>query len=175
MDIKFTFSIPYQKSLSDKEVVFPTEILEQMDAFWKENKEIIQSGLEQITGLQFNPEKITCYLNTEFSISDPFSLRIEDIEDMKDNLIHELIHILMTQNEFSKSKRWKDLMDYYKDESPATKVHIIVHRVHYILYHTRLRRDRIQNITGYSERDAYVRAWQIAVDERNMVDKLLDL
>lgn len=174
IDIKFTFSQPYQFSLSDKEVDFPMGEIAAMENFWSEHGKDIEQVLKDITGLSFMGALIKCYLNSEFCVSDPLSLKIEDVPDMKDNLIHEIIHVLMSQNHYGQTDGWKALMDEYKDEYAATRVHIVVHRIHFLLTQ-RLFLDRVGNIMSYSTKPRYIKAWKIATEDAEKIDFILGL
>lgn len=144
-----------------------------MSEFWKENGEAIEQTVIEITGLSFVENSIKCYLNTQFSISDPLSLKIENIEDMKDNLIHELIHVLFTQNEFGKTEKWQNLMEMYKNEEGLTKVHIPVQRIHYLIT-KKLFPTRLTAIVEYTRHSAYIKAWNLIKDP-HIVDSILEL
>ncbi len=57
---------------------------------------------------------------------------------------------------------------HHKDESPITKVHIFIHKIHLELY-KKIFPDRIEAIKTYSYKTDYVKAWEIALtDEINV-------
>lgn len=164
MDITFKYSYPFQSSLSSESGDFPVYELQSMKDFWAIKGQEIVDSLKEITGLSYIEKSLTCYLNFQFSVSDPLCLKIEDIKDMEDNLVHELIHVLLSQNEIGLTQKWKDLMEKYKEESQLTKVHIIIHRIHYLLAQ-RLFPERINLIQIYSQKPAYKRAWELALQD----------
>jgi hypothetical protein len=172
MYIKFTFSKPFQFSLTKTEVDFPAQKIVEMNEFWASHGEDIQNALFNVTGCMFQSGSITCYLNSEFCVSDPLCLKIEGYEDMKDNLIHELIHVLLSQNNVGETSEWKALMEEYKDEPFPVRVHIAIHRIHYLVT-KRLFPDRVGHIMSYSTKPAYVRAWKIATEQASKIDSFL--
>lgn len=175
LSIDFTYSAPFQFSLDkEKEVSYPAQQIEEMQDFWDKNQKDILRTLKDITGLSFKEQVLKCYLNYQFSVSDPFCLQVEDIKDMQDNLIHELIHILMTENRFGLTPSWKSLMETYKDEHPSVRVHIAVHRIHYLVTQA-LFPERLNRIMSYSTKPRYVKAWKIAIEQAEKVDQLLHL
>lgn len=174
LQIQFIFSFPYQNSLSNKKVPFPEVEMSDMIEYWTMYRTDIITALKDITGLSFKSEKMKCYLNTEFSVSDPLSLRIEDIGDMKDNLVHELIHVLLGENYEEIKDKWIELNETFKSELPVTRTHIAIHRIHRLVYN-RLFPERIKNIMNYSEKDAYIRSWVLARTHAEVVDNILGL
>jgi len=157
--VKLTF-----KNHSNKDVSLETQKLRD---FWATKGEEIENVLKEITGLSFL-EDITVHLNDEYSKSYPIlRLKIEDYDDMIDNLIHELIHILLTHNEVGQTDKWETIMEKYKDEPQLTKVHIVVHKIHYLLTQKLFptRTDAIQN---YSRMPEYVRSWELALNDKEL-------
>lgn len=158
MDITFTIS---EKDKDSTEFI---QAAKQMSQFWREHGKEIEEGLEKITKLQFQEKHISCEINPDRSKSEPsVTLKYEDVEDMKDNLIHELIHTLFNQNYVSVIKeRWdRFFREMYQDEEPVTRTHIIIHAVHALLYET-FRPERMPNIKNFSVDKNYQRSWVIA-------------
>ena len=161
MDIHFKFSLQYEKALNPEGGVTAfEERCSKMKAFWDEELYNIKKIFEEITGLKFADKIIPCYLNSVFTISDPLSLKIEDIDDMKDNLLHELCHVLFMQNTLSKNKGWQEMLEAYKDEPFVTQVHSAIHALHYLVT-KELRPERLENIMNYSKKQTYIKAWEI--------------
>jgi len=173
MKIQFTFSVQFNTSLTKRDVLYPAKEIEAMNLFWETCGQDIEKILTKITRLSFVEKSIKCYLNSEFSISDPLSLKIENIEDMKDNLIHELIHVLLTGNDFGETSQWKAVMEEYKEEPTATRIHVVVHRIHYLVTQ-KLFPNRLEAIVNYSKNPKYIRAWNI-IKNPEKVDNLMIL
>lgn len=136
----------------------------QLSDFWVKQSKIIEETLFKITGLNFL-EDITVHLNDEESRSYPvLMLKAEKMEDMQDNLIHELIHVLLTQNKIGATEKWKFIMEKYKNETQLTKVHIVVHKIHYELAKI-IFPERVEPIKNYSVIPEYVKSWQIVLKD----------
>lgn len=163
MDIKFKFTSQFQTSLSNKEVIFPVEEIKGLNNFWLTFGSKVEEAFKEVTGLSFLEKIIPCYLNSEFSVSDPLCLKIEKIDDMIDNLIHELIHVILTQNKIGETEKWKNLMEQFKEEVPLTKVHVIIHAIHQKVYEKLGFTERINVIQNNSVKPPYIRAWEIAL------------
>lgn len=166
MRTKLTFKYNFEPTQSPEAI--------ELEQFWAAYGIQIEAYLNKITGFSF-VEDITCHLNTEYSKSYPIlRLKIEDIQDMKDGLIHELIHILLSQNSDKGEAQWQDLMKEYEAETQLCRVHIAVHRIHYLL-DKKLFPERLEAIQNYSVKPDYVRSWQIANTESKKIDKILHL
>ncbi len=169
MDIKFTYSIPYEMAINQKgSLLTRAEIdkeINRMDRFWESYGYSIENILKGITGLSFTEKQISCYLNMEKSFSDPLTLKIEDPKRMQNNMIHELIHVLFSQNYDSNQKyrnKWKKYWDLYPEESRLTKSHIIVHAIHYLVSKKVF---PSRDVTYDSKMKDYVRSWDIVMKE----------
>lgn len=178
MDIRFIFSPQYENVLnpdgknSREALAYPR--ISALKKFWSTTGEDIEFAFMKATQLSFEPDAIKCYLNSKASLSDPLSLRIENITDMRDNLIHELAHVILTQNNIGKTKGWKKLQEDFKDESPITRTHILVHAIHLIITKQLFPR-RKKAIENYSIHPAYKRSWEIVNEEGewNLLDRYL--
>lgn len=168
MDIKFKYSHVYQTTLSPKAELIPIKKIEAstafMDAFWKSFGPSIEEILKEITGLSFTEKEITCYLVSDQTFSDPLTLKIENIEDMQDNLVHELMHVFLSGNQIGKTDGWKALFERFDGEFNATKIHLTIHSLH-LLITQKLFPDRIKDIKSYSVWPAYVKSWEIVEEE----------
>lgn len=178
MDIKFKYSIQYEKTLNpeiaDLKDSFVSVRIDYMNSFWSEYRDTIINQFKELTGLSFNEESLICYLNSKISLSDPLSLKMEDFYNMRDNLIHELTHVLLTQNNISESKGWKNMQKDFRKEYPATRTHIIIHSIHQnitkIVFPA-----RIYNVENYSSLFSYTRSWEIVneIGAMNLIKKYL--
>lgn len=137
------------------------------------DKNILKT-IEDVTGLKFGKKPISVILGDE-SRSSPLTVKVEDPDDMIDNLIHELIHVIFTRNYKGKfKKKWNSLMDTYvgfNKLNPVTARHIPVHAVHYLVT-KKIRPHRIKNIKSYSEHPDYIKSWKIV--EKIGAKKILD-
>lgn len=138
-------------------------VSENMEALWKENGVAVLKTLEEITGLTFKQKEITCYLNSGKTFSDPLTLKVEDLKDMWDNLMHELVHVLLEDNEYGFTPEWKAYMEKLKQWHFTVRVHVPVNSVHLKLTQ-KLFPDRVERIKTYSVLPRYIKAWAL-IDE----------
>lgn len=171
MKIHFIFSHQYENVLSRGRSAVSTRTIfskkKSLDFFWKSNKANIVNCLKKITGLSFTQKEISCYLNSIISLSDPLTLKIEHLSDMKDNLVHELIHVLFTQNYYNNMlfrKKWDQYMKIYSSESRLTQSHVAVHATHLLITKTLFPR-RLRFIQKYSHQIDYLKSWSIVKEE----------
>ena len=133
MKINFVYSRVYDELLHryiKKELseLFIKEMLlfnEEFEAFWEKDGKKIISNIEKISRLKFKGNK-NCYLVSNMfyaAISEPLTLRKENLIDMKMRLIHELVHILISDN----YNKLNDLINrIYPEESVEFRTHIPV-------------------------------------------------
>lgn len=176
MKINFKFSIPYENAL-DSGKPLPKDLLirkkiKTLKSFWSKNGKNLQRAFKKITNLSFKRD-VDCYINTKTSLSDPLSLKILPDLDMTDNFVHELCHVILTQNEIGKTQGLKKLFRDFKDEKQLTKVHLLVHSIHLLITRTDSERKRI---TEHSKHPDYIRSWELVFDigAENLVKKYLD-
>lgn len=173
MKINFKFSGIYERVLNP-EVNMPGDILvrqklKMLEKFWQKKGQDIEKKIKEVTHLSFKKD-LDCYINSKLSISDPLSLKILPNQVMKDNLIHELCHIILTQNEYGKTAKGKRFFKDFQKENFVTRIHILIHSMHYLIAKTTLERKRI---SGYSKKPEYVKAWKIALklNPENLIKK----
>ncbi len=163
MKIQFIFS-PQFNSVLDSSYVEPKNlrvIQKKLATFWLEMGPEIEKTFYKWTKLRFQEKQINCYLNTMATFSDPLSLKIESIADMKDNLIHELIHVLLSQNYIKIKKEWDSFyLKRFTTETKLTRTHLIVHSLHLLLAQE-LMPESVKQIKTYSIMHDYVRSWEI--------------
>jgi len=175
MKIKFIFSNQYEQVIARNPVSFQDAIksLKSIERLWDYNGKNIENELFNITGLKFIENEVTCYVNSRASFSDPFSLKISDPNTMLDNLTHELIHVILTQNYKSIEEKMVTFHKKYSLEVFLTRIHVLVHAIHIILAE-KIFPNRVSKIHGYANTKEYRRAWNI-VDETGpqvIVDKV---
>ncbi len=164
MNLQFKFSYQYNAALNGLaiEQKFLDKEIKMLSRFWKKDGKNIEKALKEVTGLSFKKKEIPCYINSEKSLSDPLSLKIlNNNEYMQNDLIHELIHVLITQNYDVIKKGWLKMKRDFSKEKPLTISHILVHAVHYLitkkLYPKR-------DVTYDSIHKDYVRSWKIVLE-----------
>lgn len=187
MEIQFKFSRIYERTLQlykPKVKAFSIDDIKErrkeidndisyLNAFWKKEKTGIVKALKNVTKLSFKTDLI-CYLNSEISLSDPLSIKIENVTDMKNSLVHELIHSLLDQNNIGKTKGWEKLKEDFKKEKPLTQSHILIHAIHEefcLKYNPSL----LNRVFSYSKHPAYRRAWKIVrkLGAKNVINNYL--
>lgn len=130
----------------------------------KKQKGILET-IEEVSGLRFDrafkSKPIPVLLGNE-SKSNPLTVKWEAPLDMADNLVHELIHVLFTQNYKRKAfkKKWDTYMKDLEDEPWKTRCHVAVHAVH-LLYAKKVNSKRIKRIRTYSQHPDYLRSWYL--------------
>lgn len=176
MNIKFTFSEIYEKTLNPEYIhgsFFSNEKIEMLETFWKEKEDQIEKEIRNATGLSFKEDSLTAYLNSKVSISSPLSIKIRENEDMCDTLVHELIHVLFAHNGIHKTEGWKKMNEDFKNEPHLTKNHILIHAVHYLIAEE-LFPNRIVSLMN-KKHPEYIRSWEIVnkLGAKYIVNKFL--
>ena len=164
MKINFIYSPQYENALNNGGAISwrkASKSKNEMNLIWQKKGKDIEYTLYKITNLKFTENETTCYLNSVFSISDPFSLQIlNDKKTMTDNLIHELIHILLTQNINIIQKKIAVHHKRFSKYNFTTRIHILVHAVHLELSKL-IYPQRIKYIKSFSKDNSYVKSWRI--------------
>lgn len=168
MKIEFIYSNLYEENLNPiKERValnVAAAAKKAMETYWNMHGEKIEGYLRSLTGLKFREEKIQCFLNSQASFSCPLSLKIEDHEDMRANLVHELIHVLMTQNYDLIKKKIEKFHDDYSGYNFVTRIHVLVHAIHIILQQ-KIHPLMTERTMNYSVDQDYKKSWDIVRNE----------
>ncbi len=181
MNITFKFSNVYDAALKNKsgDFILTWEKAERkitmLEDFWQTYGNKIVTEFGRVTKLSFAAIPIPCYLNSAQSFSDPLTVRVyKKDEYTQDTLVHELCHVIMSQNNVGKTKAWQQLEEDYKDEPAVVRVHIVVHAIHQLVYKN-IFPDRLNSIQTFAEALAYVRSWEIVkeVGAQKVVDKYL--
>ena len=151
---------------------YPTEsevmlYIKKIQKIWNKIGKKILKELENITKLKFKDEKIICYIvGKAIPFADPLTIPIYTKEHnyFIDTLIHELIHILFTQegNLIKAKNSWKYIFNKYKNETFNTKIHIPLHAVHTHIYTIFFSMERLEHdIIEIFNLHAYRRSWEI--------------
>ena len=115
--IKKEFSEDYAKNM----ILFRDEF----EAFWEKDGKKIILEIENISNLKFKGDK-KCYLVSGMfyaAISEPLTIRKENIENMQQRLIHELVHIILSDN---KNRLGKLIAGTYHNENNMFRNHVPV-------------------------------------------------
>ena len=134
MKISFVYSSIYDNLLTDmSKKEFSSEQMKEMEfykeelgASWQKDEKKIIKEIEKVSNLKFKKDR-RCFLVYHMkyaAISNPLTLKREQhIERAKTILIHELIHILLSDN---KEKIGKLIEKSYPEESFEFKIHVPV-------------------------------------------------
>lgn len=109
MKINFIYSPPYDELLSemsnilfsDEQIIELREYTQKLTLEWRKTERKIIKEIESTAGLKFK-KNVDCFVvkNMGFkAISNPLTLKFnKNIDQLKADLIHELIHVLFLQN-----------------------------------------------------------------------------
>ena len=134
MKINFTYSQVYdemltsmsRKEFNDLEHLETLNYKEKFSNFWRKYEIKIIKEIENVSKLKFKSNK-DCYIVSHMkytAISNPLTIRRDgDLLTTRATLIHELIHILLTENSNKVSKL---IEKSYPGESKDFKIHIPV-------------------------------------------------
>ncbi|GEM_PF-4430807 len=163
MKITFIFSPQYEAVISAKAVPFSigSKASSAISAAWKKERRTIEKALFRATGLHFQKKDLICYINSRASLSNPLSLKISSItEVMCDNLIHELVHVLLTQNLNIIGKDIEKFHDSFKEYNFTTRIHILVHAIHFEVTRS-IYPQRVRSVLSYARSKDYRTSWKI--------------
>lgn len=151
-----------------------------LEKYWDKNGKNILKTISKVSGLKWKEKYIDVYINACSPVfSNPLTLsiaRVSNYEDknMKIDLIHELIHVILTQNYNSKSSIVSWIDENYFDEDRITRVHIEVHAVETgVLLSIGMEKELNDSIKRCKSK-VYRRSWDIVDKEgwENIVRKL---
>lgn len=159
---------------SDKEYI---EIVNQYKNVWEPVETQILTHICEQLGLQYRQNIIDVYIAPWFyAFSDPMVLGVTfTAEEFVDNLTHELIHRLLTDNtsfqlDYLIADDWEKL--FGKDHTFNTLVHIPVHAVHKSVYLDLLKsEERYEHDKAIVHKNGatdYVKSWSF-VDSHDYV------
>jgi hypothetical protein len=144
---------------------FPSEeiVLDKVSLFqktWSETEDLFFNFIEQYTKLQFQRNVIDCFIVSAISrdMSSPLIIRSRyDETEFIDSLIHELLHILLVDNNVSRFK-------YNKEISERTSNHINIFALLSCFYLKALKdENRLEKIKEKADDNNpdYKKAWEI--------------
>jgi hypothetical protein len=143
--------------------------IKKVEKLWRKDEWKVLSELSKITKLEWKEKQIYCYVVGKcIPISDPLTLPVyEKYPDyFIDVLVHEIIHLIFTQNEEKTKKAWDYIWRKYQRETKKTKIHIPLYAIHSHIYlkfynERKLKRD----IKLISHLRDYKRSWKIVQKE----------
>lgn len=154
-------------------------------AEWNRYEHELVRAMQEVLGVTFYRQVIDVSLAPFFiSQSTPLIINFRDNPDeFVDTLTHELIHVLLTDNNVHQSNAISpklDLMNAWENafghHEPLVLAHIPVHAVHKALYLSTLKApDRLSgDIERTASKEAYAKAWQYVneYDYMDIIDKL---
>lgn len=129
MRINFFYSAPYDRMLtemsgfdySDNQSIEAKEYIIKIEKNWRKSEKRIINEIEKVSKLKFKDDA-TCFLvkNMHYNaLSHPLTIKIHnDYDKFNDVLMHELIHVILVQNDKGKELLY-DLNRLYpkKDKS----------------------------------------------------------
>ncbi|MBI2667590.1 hypothetical protein HYX17_02355 [Candidatus Woesearchaeota archaeon] len=113
MKVNFFYSVPYDRMLtemsgfnySDKQSIEAKKNLVKIEKNWRISEKKIVNEIEKVSKLKFKSD-VTCFLvkNMHYNaLSHPLTIRIHsDYDKFNDVLMHELIHVILVQDDKSK-------------------------------------------------------------------------
>jgi len=114
-----------KKKYSNKQYLEMERFAAGIENLWKKEGNFIRREIEKVSGLKFR-KKVRCFVvkNMDFNaISYPLTIKYnKNMEVIKSNLIHELIHILLRDNQ----KILKYVKEKFNYDDSDFKVHFPV-------------------------------------------------
>ncbi len=135
MKVHFRYSLPYDRMLTlmslmpyhEDQIIKSKLYIKKIKDYWKKQEKIIIKEIEKVCSLKFKSDT-TCFIVKHMgyeALSHPLTIKINDnLEQIKHQLIHELIHILFVQNEAKSRKLIESLIELYPDKDIFFKAHV---------------------------------------------------
>tara|TARA_B100000745_G_C20154018_1_gene395503 strand:- start:3060 stop:3692 length:633 start_codon:yes stop_codon:yes gene_type:complete len=173
------FSLSLIDARPQNEVI---EIINDYRRCWRKDEKKVLNFISKITELSFKRNFVDVHvvrlINRSFSRPIIFDIR-KTPEDFCDNLTHELLHILFSDNKkviSCKLENW--LKSEFPEETDCTRNHIYVHSILKVLYLEVLKKpERFRNNIIRSKAhttDEYTRAWNIvnSLGAKNLIKEI---
>jgi hypothetical protein len=104
MKIHFKYSEVYDQLLTEssfgkyskEQKDFVLKFVDKLEKEWRREENQIIKKIEKISNLKFKYKKIPCFIVKNIiyeAISYPLTIKVSDVKNVKDVLIHELIHV----------------------------------------------------------------------------------
>lgn len=187
--INFRWSFIYQEEIHLPDSISYNDIdaekyvkkfIAKLNKWWDNHGDQILRFMEDITGLQWKTNDVTCYvikISKHGPISDPLTVPIQLVEDGEiftlslnryiDMVVHELIHRLFVQND----KLLDEYFDFLIKKKYANKnwnvaSHVPVHAIHKEIFLRFFNRRRLNvEIEACKYYPDYKQAWDIVNEE----------
>lgn len=145
-------------------------IIKELDIFWNKKGNKILKKISEITNLDWNILELRCNIvGIQRPISEPLIIGIyhlKNFEEIIDVLIHELIHIIQTENKELLRDWSKYVGENYHNEKFNTQAHISINSIQWVLYKKMSLEGRIEKIISRDSGDKeYLRSWEIIRNE----------
>lgn len=156
-------------SSAEKELKVLDNYKRRVCAVWNKYEKNILQELSEISGLNWEEERIECYIvYVGLTMSNPLTMHtFKEDSDFVDFLTHEMIHRLFMQPENLKRAKtaWKYIDRKYKNESKKTRIHIPLLAFHVHIFLKIFHKERLEKHIGKFSSGDYRRAWQIVRQE----------
>lgn len=176
--VEFRYSPIYDECFRkfSKKTNYPSKdkilkFISNIKRIWVKEENKVLNELSKVSHLKWDNKPILCYVVGRcIPFSDPLTLPVMDEypDYFIDNLLHELIHILLTQKDnLKKSKKaWQYFNRKYKKESYTTKIHVPTHAFHKHIYLKLYNNKRLErDIKLISKLPSYKKSWDIVNKE----------
>ncbi len=137
--VEFRFSEPYERILGqyeygNKEVPVKSfeAYISRIEPVWRKIEKKCLTYMSQVTKLKWEEDKIKCYImNGKQPFSDPLTIGTYEEPMFIECLIHELIHVLLSQkiNEDKELKYLEHTKKKYPNHSNLVYDHILLYAV----------------------------------------------
>ncbi len=153
---------------------------EELEEYWNKNGRKILKSISDISGLKWKEKSIDVYINSCSPVfSNPVTLSVTKVRsyegrNMKISLIHELIHVILSENYSPNSLLNTWIEEKYPREHELTKVHIKVHAIQKGVFLNLGMKEELASVQKKSKDKRYKKAWEIVEQEgwKNIVRKL---
>lgn len=140
--VDFCYSFVYDQNISTwyckakniarkKFTVSPKAYLEEIQDMWWQKETLVFDSIAHALQLQWQKNLVSCYLVSYGTcFSDPLTMRrFKDRSRFLHVLTHELVHVLLLQNQNIVTAAQQYFKQIYSNESQLTRNHIVVHAV----------------------------------------------
>lgn len=141
--------------------------MEKKATAWEGRSKTILSEIVEASGLRWREKSIKCYcVGSAVGISDPLTLTPhKSNEEFTDNLTHELIHQILTQNRDRLGKINRNINENYQAESRVTRNHILVYAVESKVHLGLSSKKRFDRKMARIREESHKRAWELVNKE----------
>ena len=153
---------------------------DELEEYWEKNGKAILRSISKVSGLKWRTKDINVYINSCCPVfSNPLTLSLTTLNNNKRNietdLIHELIHVILTDNHGLDGSLTSWINEKYGKEDQITKIHIKVHAIQTgVFLNLKMEKDLL-SIVEKSKDERYKRAWEIVKKEgwENIVQRII--